>query len=94
MTKEKRKMIRVLDIELFQRNRESILRFERDRVEQLGGIKPQPHLSDSRVLDIMSRTCSALWGAGQTCTWLPINERMQWLTSWLAIWLTKISLNW
>ena len=64
MTKEKRKMIRVLDIKQFQKNKESILRFERERVEQLGGIKPQPYLSDSRLLDIMSRTCSALWGAG------------------------------
>ena len=63
MTKEKRKMIRVLDVELFQRNRESILLFERDRVEQLGGIKR--YLSDSKVLDIMSRTCGVLWGDGR-----------------------------
>ena len=63
----KRKMVRVLDIEEFQRNKESILQLrEEERVEQLGGIKPQPHLSDSKTLQIMSRTCSErLWGAGR-----------------------------
>ena len=64
MTKEKRKMVRILDLELFETNKKAIARFEGKPVEQLGGIKPQPYLSDSRVLGIMSRTCSALWGAG------------------------------
>ena len=65
MTREKRKMVRVLDLELFETNKKAIARFEGETVEQLGGTQPKPFLSDSRLLGIMSRTCSALWGAGE-----------------------------
>ena len=62
MTREKRKMVRILDPELFEKNKTALLRLERQRVETMGGDKR--FLSDSRVLDTMARTCSALWGAG------------------------------
>ena len=56
-------MIRVLALERLEKNKQSIARFEKERVDQLGGI--QPHLSDSRVLDIMSKTCESVWGNGE-----------------------------
>ena len=64
MTREKRKMIRVLDRDLFDTNKKAIARFEGETVEQLGGTQPKPFLSDSRLLGIMSRTCASLWGVG------------------------------
>ena len=97
MTREKRKMVRILDLELFETNKKAIAHFEGKTVEQLGGTQPKPFLSDSRLLGIMSRTCaSALWGAGEDMYLAsPSNEeRMRWLTSWLEILSMKISLNW
>ena len=61
MTKN-RKMVRVLDIEEFEKNKQALLQFEKTMVE-LGGIKG--HLSDSKVLQLMSRTCSSVWGNGK-----------------------------
>ena len=65
MTREKRKMVRILDTALFETNKKSIARFEAQTLEQLGGTQPKPHLSDSRVLAVLSKTCSALWGCGE-----------------------------
>lgn len=65
MTREKRKMVRVLDRDLFESNKKAIARFEGETVEQLGGAARTSALSDSRLLGIMSRTCSALWGGGE-----------------------------
>ena len=61
MTKN-RKMVRVLDIEEFEKNKQALMHFEKTMVE-LGGIKG--HLSDSKVLQLMSRTCSSVWGNGK-----------------------------
>ena len=58
----KRKMVRVLDIEEFERNKQALMHFEKQMME-LGGIKG--HLSDSKVLQLMSRTCSSVWGNGK-----------------------------
>ena len=61
MTKN-RKMVRVLDIEEFEKNKQALLQFEKTMAE-LGGLKV--HLSDSKVLQLMSRTCSSVWGNGK-----------------------------
>ena len=61
MTKN-RKMVRVLDIEEFEQNKQALMNFE-SQMEELGGIKG--HLSDSKVLQLMSRTCSSVWGNGK-----------------------------
>ena len=58
----KRKMVRVLDIEEFERNKQALMQFEKKMIE-LGGIKG--HLSDSKTLQIMSRTCASVWGNGR-----------------------------
>ena len=58
----KRKMVRVLDIEEFERNKQALMQFEKKMIE-LGGIKG--HLNDSKVLQLMSRTCSSVWGNGR-----------------------------
>ena len=58
----KRKMVRVLDIEEFERNKQALMQFEKKMIE-LGGIKG--HLNDSKVLQLMSRTCSSVWGNGK-----------------------------
>ena len=62
MTKNKRKMVRVLDIEEFAANKQALMHFE-SQMEELGGLKV--HLSDSKVLQLMSRTCSTVWGDGR-----------------------------
>ena len=62
MTKNKRKMVRVLDIEEFAANKQALLHFE-SQMEELGGLKV--HLSDSRVLQLMSRTSASVWGNGR-----------------------------
>ena len=62
MTKNKRKMVRVLDIEEFAANKQALMHFE-SQMEELGGLKV--HLSDSRVLQLMSRTSAAVWGNGR-----------------------------
>ena len=56
-----RNMVQILDPEEFERNKQALLRFERNMVE-LGGIKGV--LTNSKVLQIMSRTCSSVWGTG------------------------------
>ena len=61
MTKN-RKMVRVLDIEEFEQNKQALMNFE-SQMEELGGLKG--HLSDSKVLQLMSRTCSSVWGNGK-----------------------------
>ena len=61
MTKN-RKMVRVLDIAEFEQNKQALMNFE-SQMEELGGIKG--HLSDSKVLQLMSRTCSSVWGNGK-----------------------------
>ena len=58
----KRKMVRVLDPEEFERNKAALMQFEKKMIE-LGGIKG--HLSDSKVLQLMSRTCASVWGDGK-----------------------------
>ena len=71
----KRKMVRVLDIEEFERNKQALMQFEKKMIE-LGGIKG--HLSDSKVLQLMSRTCSSVWGDGKDLyIWLPNNGRLK-----------------
>ena len=59
----KRKMVCVLDTENFDKNKQSILKFEKQRLSKLGG--SMAHLSDSRALDVMIGTCSAVWGDGE-----------------------------
>ena len=56
-----RNMVQILDPEEFERNKQALLRFERNMVE-LGGIKGV--LTNSKVLQIMSKTCSSVWGVG------------------------------
>ena len=58
----KRKMVRVLDIEEFEKNKDALLHFEKQMME-LGGIRG--HLSDSKTLQLMSRTCASVWGNGR-----------------------------
>ena len=58
----KRKMVRVLDIEEFERNKQALMQFEKKMIE-LGGIKG--HLSDAKTLQLMSRTCASVWGNGR-----------------------------
>ena len=62
MKKTKRIMVRVLEPENFEKNRQALLRFESQMVE-LGGIKG--HLTNSKVLQLMSRTCLSVWGDGK-----------------------------
>ena len=59
MTKNKRIMVRVLEPEEFEKNKQALMHFESQMVE-LGGIKG--HLTNSKVLQLMSRTCSSVWG--------------------------------
>ena len=61
MTKNKRIMVRVLEPEEFEKNKQALMHFESQMVE-LGGIKG--HLTNSKVLQLMSRTCSSVWGNG------------------------------
>ena len=61
MTKN-RKMVRVLDIEEFEQNKHALMHFEKNMVE-LGGIKG--HLTDSKLLQLMSHTCASVWGNGR-----------------------------
>lgn len=56
-----RNMVQILDPEEFARNKQALLRFERNMVE-LGGIKGV--LTNSKVLQIMSKTCASVWGNG------------------------------
>ena len=58
----KRKMVRVLDPEQFEKNKQALQHFERQMVE-LGGFKG--HLSDAKALGIMVNTCGSLWGVGK-----------------------------
>ena len=62
MTKN-RKMVRVLDTQLFEQNKETILKFEK-RLGEFGGGN-SARMSDSKALSVMVRTCASLWGDGE-----------------------------
>ena len=59
---KKRNMVQILDPEEFERNKQSLLRFESDMGE-LGGIKGV--LTNAKTLQILSRTCASVWGGGR-----------------------------
>ena len=63
MTKEKRKMVRVLNVEEFEQTKRAIMHFERQQVQELGGTSD--HLSDSKTFSIMSRICASVLGRGR-----------------------------
>ena len=63
MTKQKRKMVRILDIEKFEKTKQSIIKFEARRPRELRGTTS--HLSDSRAMDVMIGTVSSIWGDGE-----------------------------
>ena len=55
-------MVRVLNVERFEKNKQALLNLNRERAEDLGVI-PR-NVTDSETLDNMNETCSALWGDG------------------------------
>ena len=63
MPRTKRKMVRILRPELFEKGKQVILKFESEMVEQ--GIKKPEKLSDSKINAIMLKTCLSLWGEGE-----------------------------
>lgn len=63
MAKNKRKMVCILDVENFEKCKQSILKFEKQRLVKLGGTSA--HLTDSRALDVMLGTVAVLWGEGE-----------------------------
>ena len=63
MPRTKRKMVRILHPELFEKGKQAILKFE---VQQAAaGIKKQEKLPDSKIVAIMLKTCLSLWGEGE-----------------------------
>ena len=62
MGRTKRKMVRILRPELFEKAKEIVLKFEAKMVED--GIKKPEKLSDSKINAIMLKTCLSLWGEG------------------------------
>ena len=62
MPRTKRKMVRILHPELFEKGKQAILKFEAQMVEQ--GIKKPEKLSDSKINALMLKTCLSLWGEG------------------------------
>ena len=80
MTKNKRKMVRILDPELFEKNKQSILKFEKERVGKLGGTSA--YLTDSKAMDIMVGTCASAWGDGEDLHLVSQSERLQWWRIW------------
>ena len=63
MPRTKRKMVRILHPELFEKGKQAILKFEAEAVKQ--GIKKPEKLSDSKINAIMLKTCLSLWGEGE-----------------------------
>ena len=63
MTREKRKMVRVLNVEEFEKTKQAIMHFERERVHELGG--SSGNLSDSKTFSIMSNVCASVLGTGR-----------------------------
>ena len=56
-------MVCVLDPELFEQNKETMLKFEK-RLGEFSG-ENSARMSDSKALSVMVRTCSSLWGDGE-----------------------------
>ena len=63
MPRTKRKMVRILHPELFEKGKGIVLKFEAEAVKQ--GIKKPEKLSDSKINAIMLKTCLSLWGEGE-----------------------------
>ena len=63
MPRTKRKMVRILHPELFEKGKQAILKFEAEAAE--AGIKKPEKLSDSKINAIMLKTCLSLWGEGE-----------------------------
>ena len=57
MPRTKRKMVRILHPELFEKGKQAILRFEAEA-------KKPEKLSDSKINAILLKTCLSLWGEG------------------------------
>ena len=62
MARSKRKMIRVLHPELFEKGKQAILKFEKEMQEK--GIKGPETITDSKAAAIMFKTAISVWGAG------------------------------
>ena len=62
MPRTKRKMVRILHPELFEKGKQAILRFEGQ--QEAAGIKKPEKLSDSKINALMLKTCLSLWGEG------------------------------
>ena len=62
MARSKRKMIRVLHPELFEKGKQAILKFEKEMQEK--GIKGPETITDSKAAAIMFATACSLWGIG------------------------------
>ena len=62
MARSKRKMIRVLHPELFEKAKQAILKFEKEMQEK--GIKGPETITDSKAAAIMFKTACSVWGVG------------------------------
>ena len=74
-------MVRIIDVPEFEKNKAALMHFEQQMVE-LGGIKGE--LTDSKVLQLMSRTCSSGLGERPRFVLGEPAKRSSWLPSGCA----------
>ena len=62
MARKRRKMVRILDPELFEKGRQAILKFEKDMHEK--GVTGSGTITESKAAAIMCATACSVWGEG------------------------------